>query len=396
MASRKVLILFCIINVLQPIFGEINWNGVQSSRKSTTIGNRTISYKLQANTNYLLVAERRQISRIDLSTNEKLILPIGDLLDVTAVQYDANGNCVMWSDRAYNIIGRQCLNDDNRSMEVLAAIGINEVTHLAYDWMSELLFFIDSGRQTVEMISTSGRGDATLGRMHRTIIQAREDMELFSLVVHPGHGYIFWCEYHRNGQHIARANLDGSQQRVLVRLTDFDIRHPLAIDYEDERIYWLNVLYNYIARCSIHGNSCVKVVTEQRKYNVYRALVVQANQIYWYEYRQKSIRRAIKEKRAVGVTVPVEVEDFRAMQFLSTRMQAGSNACSCGAHNCSHVCVGAPNRKHSCLCPDGFQMDEIGHCYCPLGEDEECCMTFAQECPYGYFQCRKHGKCIDV
>lgn len=383
MCNQFVKFFLLSLNLVET-FCEINGSAVQTSANQTTA----------TNTEYLLIAERRQISRIDLSSNEKWVLPIDDLIDVTAIEYDANNNCVMWSDRAYNIIGRQCL-DGKRSAEVLASVGINEVMHLAFDWMSELLFFVDSGRRTVEVLSTSARADHTPDRMHRTIIAAKEDTELFGLLVHPGYGLLFWCEYHRNGQHIARSNLDGSHHRVLVKLSDYDIRHPLAIDYEDDRIYWMNVLYNYIARCSIHGNHCVKVIVEQRKFNVYRAVLVQANHIYWYDYRQKTIRKSRKEKRSVGATQHIDVNEFRSMKMLTTRMQGGTNACGCGAHNCSHICVGAPNRKHACLCPDGFEMDEVGQCYCPLGEDEECCTTFEQECPYGFFQCRKHGKCVD-
>lgn len=354
---------------------------------------QSATHKMRNNVDYLLIAERKQISRVDLTTNEKVVLPISGLANVTAIEFDANNNCVMWADQSYNIIGRQCL-DGNRTPEVLASVSINAVGSLAFDWMSELLFFIDGNRRTIEVISTAERADA-MPRMHRTIIGAREHTDVSGLLVHPGYGYLFWCEYHRNGQHIARANLDGSHYRELVKLSDFDVRHPLALDYEEDRIYWMNIIYNYIARCSIDGRRCVKVIVDQRKFSVYRAMLVHANHIYWYEYRQKAIRRAKKEKRAVGVTLPIEVHEFRAMKMLTIRMQSGANACSCGAHNCSHICVGAPGRAHICLCPDGFSMDEVGQCYCPLGEDEECCTTFHPECAYGQFQCRTHGKCID-
>lgn len=77
-------------------------------------------------------------------------------------------------------------------------------------------------------------------------------------------------------------------------------------------------------------------------------------------------------------------------------IQTGTNACE-KSNKCSYICVGAPNKQSSCLCPDGMTMSPIsGECLCPglmLPQNNKTCPQLSNTCAPGFFTC--HNKlCI--
>lgn len=75
--------------------------------------------------------------------------------------------------------------------------------------------------------------------------------------------------------------------------------------------------------------------------------------------------------------------------------QQGLNACGRGEHNCSHICVGAPNGKFICLCPDGLTMNANGKCVCDVDNEFECFKKM-HTCKADEFQCTMFGNCIPM
>lgn len=70
-------------------------------------------------------------------------------------------------------------------------------------------------------------------------------------------------------------------------------------------------------------------------------------------------------------------------------IQSGTNACE-KANRCSYICVGAPGKSFSCLCPDGMTMSPTGDCLCPgllQPQGNKTCPQFAQTCAPGFFTC---------
>lgn len=377
----------------------------QANVGSNNVTRAPPSFKMKSNREYVLVAQRRRISRIDLLTDEQELFPMDDLHNVDAIEYDVKNNCVFWAEREYNIIARQCFGGSDRGLDVLVSVDIVDVNSLAYDWMSELLFFIDRGRGTVDVISTADRANTSKTRMHRTILYSADQSEYHGLVVHPAKGLLFWCDCRFRAQTIVRAHLDGTGLRELLRFRGAARPMVISIDYAVGLIYWMDPSRNYIGRCQFDGNDSEKVIINRDSYNMFRAMEVFANHIYWYEWKEHSILRADKEKNAVGTRIRKSLNAFRGMKIISNHMQLGVNACNRGTHNCSHICVGSENSTYTCLCPQGMNVTENGQCYCPTtnGTDmninwtnstEQECLTFKRECAEYQFQCHLHGKCI--
>lgn len=177
---------------------------------------------------FLIVAQRDKISRIYLPNGKKEVLPVVGLKNVIAIEFDQKNNCVFWADIMTDEIGRQCLNG-NRSVEILAESGLSSVEGMSYDWVSELLFFVDGTRFKIEALSTS----FTKPRIRKTILEKLPKPR--GIVVHPMVGYLFWTDWSFNTPSISRANLDGSNRKVLFSKKDVVWPNGITIDFSADR-----------------------------------------------------------------------------------------------------------------------------------------------------------------
>lgn len=69
---------------------------------------------------FLLFAQRERICRFDLAKQELQELPIKNLKNVIAIDFDMKNNCVYWADIVSDTIGRQCL-DSGKQQEILVS-----------------------------------------------------------------------------------------------------------------------------------------------------------------------------------------------------------------------------------------------------------------------------------
>lgn len=70
-------------------------------------------------------------------------------------------------------------------------------------------------------------------------------------------------------------------------------------------------------------------------------------------------------------------------------LQTGTNACD-KSNKCSYICVGAPQKSFSCLCPDGMTMSSNGECLCPgllQPQGNKTCPQLSNTCAPGFFTC---------
>ena len=151
---------------------------------------------------------------------------------------------------------RQVKRDGTGRENVLASQ--NEgVEGLAMDWASKNLYYIDSRKGTLNVLST---------RKHqydyrRTLLKNLKRPR--AIVVHPNRGYMFFSEWDRPAN-ISRANMDGSEVKVrnkifgqmIVNLTGLAPKvfrnvllgwpNGLSMDYEADRLYWCDALLDHI------------------------------------------------------------------------------------------------------------------------------------------------------
>ena len=116
------------------------------------------------------------------------------------------------------------------------------VEGLAVDWAAKNLYYIDSRKGTLNVLSTR---NVTYRRILLKNLKRPR-----AIVIHPNQGYIFFSEWDRPAN-ISRAHADGSNLVVFKNLT-LGWPNGLAIDFSKDRLYWyvLHVFYLSLFRGS--------------------------------------------------------------------------------------------------------------------------------------------------
>uniref|UniRef100_A0A6B2EKV3 Sortilin-related receptor n=1 Tax=Phlebotomus kandelakii TaxID=1109342 RepID=A0A6B2EKV3_9DIPT len=333
---------------------------------------------------FLIVAQRDHISRIDLSTGKKEQLPVADLRNVIAIDFDLKNNCVFWADILTDTIGRQCLNG-NQSREVLVETDLASVEGMSYDWVSQLLFFVDGTRTKIEAVKTSLDAHA---RMRKTIIGSAHLSKPRGIVVHPLEGYIFWTDWSSSKPSLSRSNLDGTEIRMLFTKPQVVWPNGVTIDYIAERVYWVDASKDYIASCDLHGRGFQKILEQDPRVAHPFAVAVYKDLMYWDDWKMDSVFSADKDKGIIIHSIAEEMTTLMDLKVYAHSIQEGTNACS--ENKCSHMCVGAPKKGFTCLCPDGMEKSPTGECLCPGSLKpyaNKTCPQLANTCAPGYFTC---------
>ena len=116
----------------------------------------------------------------------------------------ASPHARLQGNRLIYIIHHQVKRDGTKRENVLASQ--NEgVEGLAMDWASKNLYYIDSRKGTLNVLSTRNHN------YRRTLLKNLKRPR--AIVVHPNRGYMFFSEWDRPAN-ISRANMDGSEVKV--------------------------------------------------------------------------------------------------------------------------------------------------------------------------------------
>lgn len=351
--------------------------------------------------------------------NSSIVYEFNPMTNIKSIDYDAINDCVFMSNRS--VIARKCT---NKTIELLAQYGIGGKLHrdfngdLAYDWMSEVLYFSDNGqlhgRRRIEAMEISARRPALEDAWRRTVIDFGVNQPLVtSLAVHPARGYLFWAQMNEEMAAsgtgtIYRSNLDGSDVRTLLGPPYAIEPIQIAMDYGNDRLYWVDAVLKTVSSCDLNGkyySNELDYTPGALAYNESRIAVHNGN-IYWLEIKRLDGRtisasqiwtRNIAASRGSKEIILQKDEIFGNFRvFGNERLQSDSaNACRDGRHNCSHLCVGMTNGQFACLCPDGLDMNHtVAMCECADGADELTCFRRTRPCPTGSFRCVADGECI--
>lgn len=338
---------------------------------------------------FLLFAQREKISRFNLVTKKLEELPVKELKNVIAIDFDMKNNCVYWADISLDTIGRQCFTNGSAA-EVLVASDLASIEGMAYDWISHTLYFVDGVRSKIELIRTDINYS---GRMRRTVLDSRVLKKPRGIALHPQAGYMFWTDWSAENPSVNRANLDGSDNMTLFGREKVEWPNGITIDYIANRIYWVDARQDYIGSSDLHGEGFTQVIANQEVVSHPFAVAVFKNTMYWDDWKRNAIFGADKDHfRGVEVLVR-QLLGLMDLKVVAEGIQIGTNACT--NSTCRYICVGLPKNKFACLCPDGLEMKD-GKCLCPGGREPWANMTcpmVGNTCGVDYFTC-KNGVCV--
>ncbi|GAB6018639.1 hypothetical protein CHUAL_000319 [Chamberlinius hualienensis] len=357
-----------------------------------------ISCPIHLEEEFILYAQRESINRIPLVTDSQDFqiepLPLSQLRNVIAIEYDAQNKSVYWADIATDKIMRLYL-DGKSEVEVLVEVDLKSVEGLALDWVSHNLYFVDGEMAKVEVIRTDIH---YMGRMRRVILNSTKLDKPRGVAVHPKAGYLFLSDWSPLNPAIIRTNLDGTN---FVRLQQKPIvtwPNGITIDYQSERVYWVDASLDYIASMELDGQKMRYVIPSSPLIPHPFAIAVFKDWVYWNDWTRQAIFVAKKEDGSRMRMVRGDLANVMDLKIIGRTSQQGTNLCAskAGPNACSHLCIGAPNNSRTCLCPDGFRIQKQQDnevCLCENGLEmfsNGTCKQINSRCSEGHYSCNNH------
>lgn len=343
---------------------------------------------------FMLVALRDKIARIDLSDNTT-IYPVEGQNNIVAIEFDLKNNCIYWGDIELDKISRQCFNNGT-TQEVVVDTDLASIEGMALDWISNVLFFVDGSRKKIEAVRTDLTNE---GRMRVTILDNNVLTKPRGIAVHPRAGYLFWTDWDRHAPSVSRSHLDGTHVKKLFGKPIVQWPNGLTIDQMSERIYWVDAMEDYIASSDLNGRYFRRILWDDTKVIHPFAVAVLKDKVYWDDWKAKSIFIADKDTGANVITINNSFSGLMDLKVFAHFVQHGSNACSYKNTSCDALCLGAPGNSYSCLCPDGFK-NVNGTCVCPDNSKPSVNMTCpiapGATCGPEQFTCKNANKCIPI
>lgn len=140
-----------------------------------------------------------------------------------------------------------------------------------------------------------------------------------ALAVHPANGLMFWTDWGKLPR-IESAFLDGSSRKIIVG-TSIGWPNGLAIDFEQNRLYWADAQLDRIEAVDFDGQNRLVVVKQVlHPYGV----AVHGPYVYWTDWQNKAIERADKHNGLDKQLITDNIEFLMEIRMVTAaRAQGG-------------------------------------------------------------------------
>ncbi|ESO96765.1 hypothetical protein LOTGIDRAFT_51280, partial [Lottia gigantea] len=316
---------------------------------------------------FLIFVKKNEIRGVDLQHANYNVIPSitvrfveNSTSTATAIDYDLKEQRLYWTDEARNVINSASLNGSG--VETVIDSGLSNPKGFAIDYLSRNMYFSSYNKDK----DSSTISVAKLNGAFRTEIISQNLKQLNSLAIHPGKGLMFWSDVGGSQHKIIKANMDGSDQRVLVNNTFKPA--SLTVDTRSHALYWINQEKSTIHRCPLDVllGQCEKLNVSFDD-NLLVSMTIFEDEIYVYssDKKNKSANSIMRiDKSYKKVVMRTNTPDISAIQIYNTeRGKDGSNGCSKDNGGCSQLCL-PTHTARICKCTAGFKLaDDQTSCH---------------------------------
>ncbi|XP_076456068.1 low-density lipoprotein receptor-related protein 6-like [Babylonia areolata] len=291
------------------------------------------------------------IHRMDVETRSNIIVPMnGTLYRPIAVDYDPVEQTIYWTEVGLlKGIRGSALNGSGMHTVLNTGSG-STVDGLAVDPLSRLIFYTDTGRDLIAMLTMSTFA-------HRTIINTNLDQPR-AIVLHTADGVMFWTDWGAAPK-IERANYDASDRRTLVN-TGLYLPNALALDVPNNRLYWVDAGTDRVEWCDMEGGNRNHLLILSSSHRFFGVALLH-NFLYitdWYSGLPTAtsmiVRLDIDTSNATvyGITSGRRLNDIH---LVDPQLYSNNSVNGCGNDNggCDAICIPLPSNSSKCMCPDG-------------------------------------------
>ncbi len=153
---------------------------------------------------------------------------------------------------------------------------------VAYDWVHQKIYWTDSKNRSIYAMNTDGSQVVDIARVERPR----------AIVVHPCRGLLFYTDWGRfgAGAKIYKSTMAGTLREEVVG-TNLTQPSGLAIDFDEDMLYFTDAVREVIERISINGTNR-RVLVSATIYPF--AVTVDRDFIYWTDLQLRGVYRADK------------------------------------------------------------------------------------------------------
>lgn len=357
----------------------VDISGVQtpSFKCDCAFGNITNDFRTCGYVNeYLVFSTRTEVRSINLdphSTNVPFT-PIGNLTNVVGIDFDYKDQTLFFTQiRPWARIAKMpATSPDSKLISNIRNKGINP-EGVAYDWTQHKIYWTDSSNHSIYAMNLDGTELIMIARVERPR----------AIVIDPCNGTLFYTDWGKFGTSgkILRTTMAGSLKKVII---DKDLAQPsgLAVDYDDQMLYWTDAVREKIERSDLNGKNREILVSA----TIYPfSITVFGKYIYWTDLQLRGVYRAEKHTGANMIEMVKRLEDSpRDIQvYSSARQKCTANPCQINNGGCAQSCHPAPNGTVECRCNDNTKLVNEG----------KMCVSKNMSCDSSKFYCG-NGRCI--
>ncbi|KAM9843140.1 low density lipoprotein receptor a [Aulostomus maculatus] len=300
---------------------------------------------------YLFFTNRHEVRKMTLDKSEYTRV-IHHLKNVVALDMNMATKEIYWSDISLKRIYRAQIDstEDATHHSVVISNNIDAPEGIAFDWIHGNLYWTDSVRSTVSMVTADGSRRKTLFQQGLSKPRA--------IVVDPYSNFVYWTDW-GNPAKIERGGLNGGDRMALV--TD-NIVWPngITLDLLNQRLYWVDSKLHTLSSIDVQGGGRRTLIIDEHKLGHPLGLTVFEERVFWTDVSTNTIMSA---NRLTGDEITPLVENLSSPEdiILYHNLKQPTGRDWCQVSNCEFLCLAAPQvgrhpPKYTCVCPDNMML----------------------------------------
>eukprot|EP00118_Oscarella_pearsei_P023723 m.287153 g.287153 ORF g.287153 m.287153 type:complete len:569 (+) comp40702_c0_seq3:1382-3088(+) len=288
---------------------------------------------------YLVYAHGQDVRRMDLASLEYKELA-RHTTSTIAVSFHYGKSTIYYSDIQRHSI-RQVSFDGEDDYELFD--GVKTAEGLAVDWLNGWIYWTDYDDDHVAMGSLDGK--------FRKVLVSEAGSLPRGIAVDPTVGVMFWTDWGKF-PHISRANMDGSDVRVLVN--DSDVAYwpnGIVVDVIGKYVFWCDGYTEKIVAMDYNGKN-MRILVHGGIGTVF-GLALYDDKIVFSEWQEGQVFIAGRLDGSHKTTLKSDVTNVKGIAVYQEQQQP-TNKNPCADSKCSDGCIPSAGS------PTGFV------CHCPV------------------------------
>lgn len=265
-----------------------------------------------------------------VSESTRVLGPLSRVALASVVDYHARNDQIFWADNEKGTITSIRRDGTERNTLVkffdqFESSADDWLNGIAVDWLAENIYWSVAKRNLIEVARLNGSS--------RYVVLSQVDAPK-AIAVDPVAGYLFYA----GDKRIGRTGLDGSQLFILANKTSQVT--SLAVDINNQVVYWCETNTNVIMRVDYDGNSKTVMLNHSLEHPV--AVAVLGNTLYWADnaHEKGSIKAApITNLSDFTVLVKNEGSSLQDLKVFTQQIQKGTNPCGTNNGGCAQLCL---------------------------------------------------------